>query len=100
VNAEGIDFEIEERNRGSTIMGRLRGGVDDKVRPHLLHHAKHSLAIADVHGCVAVVGDFMAKTLQSPTCIALRAKEYSADCSRSQSRAILDERRNPILWNR
>jgi hypothetical protein len=75
--AEGIDFEIEERNRGSGIMGGLRGGMDDEVRARLLHDAKHSLAIANVYGFMLVIGDFMAKTLEDPTCIAFSAKEYS-----------------------
>jgi hypothetical protein len=59
-------------------MRGLRGGVDDKARPRFLHYAKHSLAIAYVYGFMPVAGDFTAKTLQNPTCIAFRAKEYSA----------------------
>ena len=53
-------------------------GVDNKVQPRFLHHAKHALAVADVHGFMPVVGDFTAQTLQNPACIAFRAKEYSA----------------------
>ena len=39
----GVDFEIEERDRGGAIVRRLGGGVDDQVRLQLLHERQHTL---------------------------------------------------------
>src|SRR5690349_9898089 len=77
-SAERVHFEIEERNRSGAVVRRLGGGVDDDVRPQLLHKFENAFAISNVQRVVPVVRNLIAEARQRPARVALGPEEHSA----------------------
>jgi hypothetical protein len=73
--SQRIHFEIEKRNGGRAIVRRLRGGVDDQVRPHFVEQRQHALAVPNIERRMPVTGDLLAQVLEHPTGVALRPEE-------------------------
>src|SRR4030095_3147279 len=77
-SAHSIHFEIVERNRGSSIVRRLPGRMNDYRGLQLRHQAQNCFAVTDIRRVVRVAIDLTAKPSEYPTRISFGTKEYGA----------------------
>ena len=76
--ADGVGVEVVEGNRGSAVVGGLRGGVDDDGGADGFYEGEDAGAVADVEFVVDEAGEFGREARLVPAGVTRGAEENSA----------------------
>lgn len=77
-SAQRVDLEIEDGDIASLVMGRLRGAMDNQVKPVGTEKSFQGDAVSNVQIVMCEIPGAAAKAPEIPHCVALFAEENSA----------------------